>query len=93
MSEHDSSCVLSGCAAACLNHYDSVTFAAGDTANLLLQTVDPFDRNSQNTYIEGDGQRIAAVPSRGVGLEGNNATVTDTDPNRLDDNHDHIGCE
>ncbi|WP_244482798.1 hypothetical protein [Mesorhizobium sp. Root102] len=76
MSVHVSSCVLSGCAAAYLNHYDSVTLVAGDTANLLLQTVDPFD---PNTHIEGDGQRIAAVQARGVGLEENNAIAAQDD--------------
>ncbi|MER9302920.1 hypothetical protein [Mesorhizobium sp. M0496] len=55
--------VLSGCAADYLNHYDSVTLAAGDSnrANSLAQTVDPFNPNSQNTNIEGDGQRIAVI--------------------------------
>jgi hypothetical protein len=54
---------ISGCSADYLNHYDSVTLAAGDAgrANLLLQTVDPFNPNSNNTHIEGDGQRAAAV--------------------------------
>ncbi|RUY96054.1 MULTISPECIES: hypothetical protein [unclassified Mesorhizobium] len=55
--------VLSGCAADYLNHYDSVTLTAGDAnrANSLAQTVDPFNPNSQNTHIEGDGQRIAGI--------------------------------
>ncbi|MER8466205.1 hypothetical protein [Mesorhizobium sp. M1396] len=54
---------LSGCAADYLNHYDSVTLSAGDAnrANSLAQTVDPFNPNSQNTHIEGDGQRTAGV--------------------------------
>ncbi|AZO43779.1 hypothetical protein EJ076_23140 [Mesorhizobium sp. M7D.F.Ca.US.005.01.1.1] len=54
---------LSGCAADYLNHYDGVTLAVGDAnrANSLAQTVDPFNPNSQNTHIEGDGQRIAGV--------------------------------
>ncbi|RUU21387.1 hypothetical protein EOD10_06755 [Mesorhizobium sp. M7A.T.Ca.TU.009.01.3.2] len=54
---------LSGCAADYLNHYDSVTLAAGDTQkyNSLLQTVDPLNPNSRNTKIEGDGARAAAV--------------------------------
>lgn len=54
---------VSGCAADYVNHYDSVTLAAGDAyrANSLAQTVDPFNPNSQNTHIEGDGQRSAAV--------------------------------
>ncbi|QKC98663.1 hypothetical protein EB231_31505 [Mesorhizobium sp. NZP2298] len=54
---------LSGCAADYLNHYDSVTLAAGDTQryNSLLQTVDPFNPASRNTHIEGDGARAAAV--------------------------------
>jgi hypothetical protein len=40
--------------------HDSVTLAAGDEnhTNVLLQTVDPFNPNSNNTHIEGDGQRI-----------------------------------
>ncbi|MGX5831678.1 hypothetical protein [Mesorhizobium sp. 43Arga] len=55
--------LLTGCAADYLNHYDSVTLAAGDSQkhNSLLQTVDPFNPASRNTHIEGDGQRAAAV--------------------------------
>lgn len=54
---------ISGCSADYLNHYDSVTLAAGNAnrANSLAQTVDPFNPNSQNTQIESDGQRIAGV--------------------------------
>ncbi|ESX61384.1 hypothetical protein X760_11075 [Mesorhizobium sp. LSHC422A00] len=54
---------LSGCAADYLNHYDSVTLAAGDTQkfNSLLQTVDPLNPASKNTRIEGDGVRAAAI--------------------------------
>ncbi len=54
---------LSGCAADYLNHYDTVTLAAGDTQkyNSLLQTVDPLNPASRNTHIEGDGTRAAAV--------------------------------
>ncbi|RWN11000.1 MAG: hypothetical protein EOR94_27680 [Mesorhizobium sp.] len=55
--------LLSGCAADYLNHYDSVTLAAGDTQkfNSMLQTVDPLNPASNNTRIEGDGARAAAV--------------------------------
>ncbi|WP_245318334.1 MULTISPECIES: hypothetical protein [unclassified Mesorhizobium] len=55
--------LLTGCAADYLNHYDSVTLAAGDTQkhNSLLQTVDPFNPASRNTHIESDGARAAAV--------------------------------
>ncbi|WP_245267684.1 calcium-binding protein [Mesorhizobium sp. WSM1293] len=54
---------ISGCTTDYLNNYDSVTFAAGDAdrSNMLLQTVDPFNPNSQNTRIEGDGARAVAV--------------------------------
>ena len=57
---------VAGCGADYLNHYDSVTLAAGDAnrANRLAQTVDPFNPNSQNTHIESDGQRIAGVVQR-----------------------------
>ncbi|MER9403243.1 hypothetical protein NKI36_04185 [Mesorhizobium caraganae] len=57
---------LTGCAADYLNHYDTVTLAAGDTQkyNSLLQTVDPFNPNSKNTRIEGDGARAAGVAQR-----------------------------
>ena len=57
---------LSGCAADYLNHYDSVTLAAGDTQkfNSMLQTVDPLNPASNNTRIEGDGVRAAAVANR-----------------------------
>lgn len=55
--------LCSGCAADYLNHNDTVTLAAGDAgrANMLLQTVDPLNPNSQNTHIEGDGTRAVAV--------------------------------
>ncbi|QND58638.1 hypothetical protein [Mesorhizobium huakuii] len=55
--------LLAGCAADYLNHYDSVTLAAGDSQkfNSLLQTVDPLNPASRNTHIEGDGQRAATV--------------------------------
>ena len=52
--------LMSGCADY-LNRYDTVTLAAGDTQkhNLLLQTVDPFNPNSEVTAIPTDGQRAA----------------------------------
>ncbi|WP_225248272.1 hypothetical protein [Mesorhizobium sp. J8] len=58
--------LLSGCAADYLNNYDTMTLASGDAnnANSLLQTVDPFNPNSNNTHIEGDGQRSVAVIQR-----------------------------
>jgi len=120
------SCVLcavlfSGCAADYLNHYDTVTLRAGDAghANLLLQTVDPFNPNSQNTHIEGDGVRAAAIVNRYRGVsavptqssrpgggdldcaggKGNNPVVVgpvkiaNGDPNKLDRDHDGVGCE
>ncbi|MER9059938.1 hypothetical protein NKL07_06835 [Mesorhizobium sp. C280B] len=61
-----SAVLISGCAADYLNHYDTGTLTAGDAnhSNMLLQTVDPFNPNSQNTHIEGDGQRIAGVVQR-----------------------------
>lgn len=126
MGVREFSCVLcavlfSGCAADYLNHYDTVTLAAGDAghANLLLQTVDPFNPNSQNTHIEGDGVRAAAVVNRYRGVsaaptqssrsgggdldcaggKGNKPVVvgpvkiTNGDPNKLDRDHDGVGCE
>ncbi|BCG83092.1 hypothetical protein [Mesorhizobium sp. 113-3-3] len=72
--------LISGCAADYINNYDTVTLAAGDAnrTNSLLQTVDPFNPNSNNTHIEGDGQRTAAViqqykspASAGGGYSGN----------------------
>lgn len=58
--------LLSGCAADYLNNYDTTTLASGDANNVnsLLQTVDPFNPNSNNTHIEGDGQRSVAVIQR-----------------------------
>ncbi|MBZ9765458.1 hypothetical protein LB526_01595 [Mesorhizobium sp. CA6] len=58
--------LLSGCAADNLNNYDTMTLASGDAnnTNSLLQTVDPFNPNSNNTHIEGDGQRSVAVVQR-----------------------------
>ncbi|RWG71416.1 MAG: hypothetical protein EOQ67_07290 [Mesorhizobium sp.] len=54
---------ISGCAADYLNNYDTMTLASGDAnnTNKLLQTVDPFNPNSNNTHIEGDGARSVAV--------------------------------
>lgn len=51
---------LPGCADY-LNHYDTVTLAAGDAHkhNMLLHTDDPFNPAAQNTAIETDGQRAA----------------------------------
>ncbi|RWB66578.1 hypothetical protein [Mesorhizobium sp.] len=76
---------LSGCAADYLNNYDTTTLAAGDAnhTNLLLQTVDPFNPNSNNTHIEGDGARAVGVVagykngSGGGGYSGNCAVPTD----------------
>jgi hypothetical protein len=50
--------LFSGCADY-LNHYDSMTLAAGDTQNynLLLQTTDPFNPASKNTRIRSSGVR------------------------------------
>lgn len=65
-----SAVLISGCAADYLNHYETVTLATGDTNNaiMLLQTADPFNPNSNNTHIEGDGQRIAGVAQRYRGV-------------------------
>ncbi|TJV09264.1 MAG: calcium-binding protein, partial [Mesorhizobium sp.] len=54
---------LNGCAADYLNNYDTMTLASGDSnrQNQLLQTVDPYNPASNNTKIEGDGARSAAV--------------------------------
>ncbi|MDX8532796.1 hypothetical protein RFM41_13185 [Mesorhizobium sp. VK25A] len=61
---------VSGCAADYLNNYDTMTLASGDAnnTNRLLQTVDPFNPNSNNTHIEGDGQRSAGVAQRYLGI-------------------------
>jgi hypothetical protein len=63
---------VTGCAADYLNNYDTMTLASGDAnnTNRMLQTVDPFNPNSNNTHIEGDGQRSAGVVQqyRGVPL-------------------------
>jgi hypothetical protein len=105
--------LISGRAADYLNHYDAVTLAAGDSnhANILLQTVDPFNPSSDNTRIEGDGARAVAafngyrrVASAGgadldcAGGKGNSPVVagpvqiTGADTNRLDRDHDGVGC-
>lgn len=57
------SSLLAGCAADYLNNYDTMTLASGDTqkANQLLQTVDPYNPASNNTKIEGDGERAVNV--------------------------------
>ncbi|RWM34510.1 hypothetical protein [Mesorhizobium sp.] len=57
------SSLLAGCAADYLNNYDTMTLASGDSqkANQLLQTVDPYNPDSNNTKIEGDGARSVGV--------------------------------
>ena len=57
---------LGGCAADYLNHYDTVSLAAGDAqkANRLLHTTDPFNPVSHDTAIESDGQRAADAVER-----------------------------
>ena len=52
--------LLAGCADY-LNNYDTITLASGDTqkANMLLQTANPFNPQSQNTAIETDGVRAS----------------------------------
>lgn len=54
---------LGGCAADYLNNYDTMTLASGDAnnQNQILQTVNPYNPASNNTRIEGDGARSAAV--------------------------------
>ena len=51
---------LSGCADY-LNDYEGVTLALGDTQkqNMLLQTANPFNPDSQNVAIDTNGQRAA----------------------------------
>ncbi len=51
-------CLLSGCADY-LNHYDTVTLAAGEANayNRLLHTDKPFNPASEETRIPTDGQR------------------------------------
>ena len=57
---------LGGCAADYLNHYDTVSLAAGDAqkANRLLHTTDPFNPVSHDTAIETDGRRAADMVER-----------------------------
>lgn len=105
---------VSGCTTDYLNNYDTVTLAANDAnrSNMLLQMVDPFNPNSQNTHIEGDGARAVVVAQRYRGTaptgggdldcaggKGNKpvvvgpVTINGPDTNRLDGDHDGIGCE
>lgn len=51
--------LLSGCAEY-MNHWDTVTFRAGDTleANRGIQTVQPFPRAAWRTHIDSDGKVI-----------------------------------
>ncbi|TPN74534.1 calcium-binding protein [Mesorhizobium sp. CU2] len=62
---------VTGCAADYLNNYDTMTLASGDAnnTNRMLQTVDAFNPNSNNTHIEGDGQRSAGVVQRYRGVQ------------------------
>jgi outer membrane murein-binding lipoprotein Lpp len=52
--------LLSGCADY-LNHYDTVTLEAGNAqkANMMLQTAEPFNPQSDNTAIDTDGVRAS----------------------------------
>ncbi|WP_217568801.1 hypothetical protein [Mesorhizobium sp. GbtcB19] len=81
---------MSGCAADYLNNYDTMTLASGDAnhTNQLLQTVDPFNPNSNNTHIEGDGARSVAVIQQyksGAGGGGYTGSCP-TDESRATDN-------
>jgi hypothetical protein len=64
-----------GCSADYLNHNDSVTLAQGDAvkSNIAIHTVDPFNPDSHNTRIEGDGRRLVGVVRayRGSASSGN----------------------
>jgi hypothetical protein len=57
--------LLSGCADY-LARRDSVTFGAGNAsdANVGIQTIDPFSRNSKNTKIEVDGTTVDQAQRR-----------------------------
>jgi hypothetical protein len=61
---------VSGCAADYLNNYDTMTLASGDAnaTNRLLQTIDPFNPQSNNNHIEGDGRRLTVVVQRYRGV-------------------------
>lgn len=64
---------VSGCAADYLNNYDTVTLAAGDSTrqNQLLQTVDLFNPNSNNTKgrrTADDGCRSKIPRSAAAGI-------------------------
>jgi hypothetical protein len=79
---------ISGCAADYLNNYDTATLASGDAnnTNQMLQTVDPFNPDGNNTHIEGDGARAVAIVEKlksggGGGYRGN----CPTDNNRASD--------
>ncbi|WP_265517351.1 hypothetical protein [Nitratireductor luteus] len=56
---------LSGCADY-LNHYDTVTLAAGDVQkyNMMLQTTNAFNPASEVTEIPSDGKRAADAVER-----------------------------
>ncbi|RTM05670.1 MAG: calcium-binding protein [Hyphomicrobiales bacterium] len=68
---------ISGCAPDYLNNYDTMTLASGDTnnTNSLLQTVNPFNPNSNNAHIEGDSQRMTAAVQRYRGVAPPGATL------------------
>lgn len=67
---------LSGCSADYLNHYDTVTLAAGDSnrQNSLMQTVDPFNPNAKKTHIEDDGSRAVAATAKARQVTGASTT-------------------
>ena len=76
--------LFTGCSADYLNRYDSVTLAQGDAvkSNVALHAVDPFNPDSQNTHIEGDGKRLARVMNA---YQGGQMTTSQSAPrNRAD---------
>ncbi|PSJ57644.1 hypothetical protein [Pseudaminobacter soli (ex Li et al. 2025)] len=54
--------LLSGCADY-LNHYDTVTLAAGDAQkyNMLLHTADPFNPAARDNHFTTSGRKVEAV--------------------------------
>ncbi|MES0176869.1 hypothetical protein [Mesorhizobium sp. M0006] len=68
---------LNGCAADYLNHYDTVTLAAGDAnrQNQLMQTVDPYNPASNNTKIEDAGSRSVAAVAKARQVTGGGGTT------------------
>jgi hypothetical protein len=84
-----------GACADYMNHYDTVTAAAGDAQayNKVLHTTDPWPRNAANTRIGGSGERVDRVTKRYLAGPGGAAGAPATPASTSDGSSKTSGSE